>query len=76
MCRVLSVSRSGYYRWRKRPESRRAIENKRLDAHIKVIYKKHRGRYGSPKITDELHDNGFQVSKNKGKRSRNVEIRK
>lgn len=65
MCRVLLVSRSGYYRWRKRPESRRAIENRRLDAHIKVIYNKHKGRYGSPKITDELNDNGFQVSKNR-----------
>jgi len=65
MCRVLSVSRSGYYRWRNRPESRRAIENRRLDANIKVIYKKHKGRYGSPKITDELNDNGFQVSKNR-----------
>jgi len=65
MCRILSVSRSGYYRWRKRPESRRAIENRCLDAHITVIYKKHKGRYGSPKITDELHDNGFQVSKNR-----------
>ena len=65
MCRALSVSRSGYYRWHKRPESRRARENRRLDANIKVIYKKHKGRYGSPKITDELHDNGFQVSKNR-----------
>jgi transposase InsO family protein len=65
MCRALSVSRSGYYSWRKRPESQRAIENRRLDAHIKAIYKKHKGRYGSPKITDALHDNGFKVSKNR-----------
>ena len=65
MCRVLSVSRNGYYRWRKRPESRRAVENKRLDVHIKAIYKKHKGRCGSPKITQELNDNGFQVSKNR-----------
>ena len=65
MCRVLSVSRSEYYGWRKRPESRRAIENKRLDTLIKMIYKKHKGRYGSPKIADELNDNGFPVSKNR-----------
>ena len=65
MCRTLSVSRSGYYSWRGRPESRRAMENRRLDAHIKVIYIKRRGRYGSPKITKELHDKGFQVSKNR-----------
>ena len=64
MCRVFSVSRSGYYSWRRRPESRRAIANRRLDAHITAIYRKHRGRYGSPKITDELNEMGFQVGKN------------
>lgn len=63
MCRALSVSRSGYYRWRDRPESRQSIANRRLDAHIKAIYHKHQGRYGSPKITDELNDMGFDVSK-------------
>ena len=65
MCRVFSVSRSGYYNWRTRPESRRAVENRRLDAHIKAIYMKHKGRSGSPKITDELNDKGFSVSKNR-----------
>ncbi len=65
MCRVFSVSRSGYYSWRSRPESQRAIENRRLDAHIKAIYMKHKGRSGSPKITEELHDKGFSVSKNR-----------
>ena len=65
MCRVFSVSRSGYYRWCSRPESRRTIENRRLDAHIKAIYHKYKGRYGSPKIADELTDMGFAVSKNR-----------
>jgi len=64
MCRILSVSRSGYYRWRKRPESHRLVRNKQLKVHIRAIYNKHKGRYGSPKIADELNDNGFQVSKN------------
>jgi transposase InsO family protein len=65
MCRTLSVSRSGYYSWRRRGESRRATENRCLDAHIKAIYKKHKGRYGSPKITDDLNDMGFKASKNR-----------
>ena len=65
MCRVFSVSRSGYYRWRGRPESRRAIENRRLDARIKTIYEKSKRRYGSPKIADELNDMGVAVSKNR-----------
>jgi hypothetical protein len=65
MCRALSVSRSGYYNWRGRPDSQRTIDNKRLDAHIQAIYKKHKGRYGSPKIADELNDMGFKVSNNR-----------
>jgi len=65
MCRVLSVSRSGYYRWRNRPKSQRAIENWRLDAHIRAIFNRHKGRCGSPKITDELNDMGLAVSKNR-----------
>jgi len=65
MCRVLSVSRSGYYAWCGRPESRREVENRRLDAHINAIYKQHKGRCGSPKIAQELHDKGFDVTKNR-----------
>jgi len=65
MCRVFSVSRSGYYSWRGRPESKRSMENRRLDVHIKAIYNESKGRYGSPKITDELNDMGFPVSKNR-----------
>jgi putative transposase len=65
MCRVFSVSRSGYYSWRSRPESQLSVANRRLDAHIKAIYMKHKGRSGSPKITDELRDKGFSVSKNR-----------
>ncbi len=65
MCRVLLVSRSGYYSWRSRPESRRAVENRRLDARIKVIYRMHKGRCGSPKITEQLHDEGCPASKTK-----------
>ena len=38
MCRVLEVSRSGYYRWRKHKPSQRQLENQRLDAQISEIY--------------------------------------
>ena len=65
MCRVLSVSRSGYYRWRNRPKSQRAIENRRLQAHIRAIFNRHKGRCGCPKITDDLNDMGLPVSKNR-----------
>ena len=65
MCRVLEVSRSGYYRWCPRRKSARAKENQILDFHINVIYKRHKGRAGSPKITKDLHEMGIMVSKNR-----------
>ena len=65
MCRVLQVSRSGYYRWLKRKPSQRERENQRLDAQIREIYDQSKGRYGSPKITQELRDQGHRVGKNR-----------
>ena len=76
MCRVLEVSRSGYYRWLNRKPSRREIENKRLDAEIREIYEGSKGRYGSPKITRELKDRGRRVSKSRvAKRMRDAGLR-
>ena len=65
MCRVLEVSRSGYYRWLKRKPSQRQINNQRLDSQIREIYDQSKGRYGSPKITQELRDQGCKVGKNR-----------
>lgn len=50
MCRLLEVSVSGYYDWRKRLKSKRAWENERLLSRIKAIHKESRHNYGSPKI--------------------------
>jgi transposase InsO family protein len=65
MCRVFEVSRSGYYRWRGRLPSRRTLENRYLDAQIKMIFAQSKSRYGSPKITDVLRDQGIAVGKNR-----------
>jgi transposase InsO family protein len=65
MCRVLEVSRSGYYRWLKRKPSQRQLDNERLDAEIREIYDASKQRYGSPKITQELRDRGRRVGKNR-----------
>jgi transposase InsO family protein len=54
MCRVLRVSRSGYYDWFERPESQRSLENKILLKEIRDIHKNSRKIYGSPRITDAL----------------------
>lgn len=63
MCRVLNVSRSGYYAWRKRPESRRRRDNRRLKARIIRIFKDSHQTYGSPRIHAELRDQGVFCSK-------------
>ena len=54
MCRVLEVSRSGYYAWRKRPASSRSVENRLLLEKIKVVYKKSKKTYGSPRVHKQL----------------------
>ena len=76
MCRVLEVSRSGYYRWLKHKPSQRELDNQRLDAEIREIYDSSKGRYGSPKITQELRDRGRRVGKNRvAKRMRKAGLR-
>jgi len=63
MCRVLDVSRSGYYSWRARPESERAKDNEELLAKIKAAYKKSKKTYGSPRIHRQLLKDGVQCSR-------------
>jgi putative transposase len=53
-CRVLRVSRSGYYEWRQRPVSARAQENELLVKYIEQIHVDSRGTYGSPRVHAEL----------------------
>jgi putative transposase len=53
-CRVLNVSKSGYYDWRGRPESLRQLRNKELTKVIRVIHAESRSSYGSPRVHAEL----------------------
>ncbi len=64
MCQTLTVSTSGYYAWYKRPESTRSQSNRILDGQIQKVYTEHKRRYGVPRITDELRDQGFHCSEN------------
>jgi len=54
MCRVLAVSASGYYAWRKRPPSARARADVELGTRIRAIHQYSRGTYGAPRIHQEL----------------------
>ena len=61
MCRVLVVSVSGYYAWRKRPESRQRRERRRLDALISAEFITRKKREGSVKITEALRQKGENI---------------
>lgn len=62
-CRILGVSRSGYYSWRDRGPSRRARADRQLQSDIVEIHSEHRGRYGSPRIHQELAQRGESVGR-------------
>ncbi len=62
LCRVLRVSRSGYYAWCGRPESRRRQADRHLEAHIRQVHAASRGTYGSPRVHAELRDQGVRCS--------------
>jgi putative transposase len=49
-CRVLEVTRSGFYAWRVREPSARARKEERLQVEVGAIYRMSRGRYGSPRV--------------------------
>ena len=63
MCRVLKVSTSGYYAWRKRGLSQRSQEDQRLSKKIREIHKHSKGTYGAPRIHAELADEGVHVGR-------------
>jgi len=56
MCRLLKVSKSGFYAWDDRPLSARAREDMRLSALIHGIHRRSKGVYGAPPIHAELAD--------------------
>jgi putative transposase len=61
MCKVLEVSRSGYYKWRNTPASEREQRRNELGERIQYHYEDSQGIYGSPKITHLLRDEGYTV---------------
>ena len=64
VCRVLEVSRAGYYAWRRRPESARAKRGRELAAKIKAVHEDNRGVYGSPRVCRALAAQGEGVCEN------------
>ena len=62
MCKVMQVSKSGYYKWCNRVPSKRAIANEMIVKEIRTIHHLSRYRYGSPRITKELSVIGIRAS--------------
>jgi transposase InsO family protein len=58
MCRLLRVSPSGYYAWKKRAPSERATANATLTDRIRSVHERSRGTYGSPRVHAELRATG------------------
>jgi putative transposase len=68
-CRLLGVSRSGYYEWATRAPSDRALSDAWLIEKIKQIHEDHRKVYGSPRIHADLRlAHGIRVSRKRVER--------
>ena len=65
MCKVLKVSSSGYYYWRKNPVGARQLKQTRLLDDIRQVHTQSQYRYGSPRIADELRERGVKASRNR-----------
>lgn len=63
LCKLLEVSRSGYYAWQQRPESARQRADQALLGTIREIHRQSRGTYGSPRIHAELQARGYRCSR-------------
>jgi putative transposase len=68
LCDVLDVSRSGFYASSKRVASARRTSDARLVVEIRIIHKRLRGIYGSPRVHRELRAKGHRVGKKRVER--------
>ncbi len=62
-CRVLGVSPSGFYRWRSRPESAHAQQDRRLRVLVRASFEASHRRYGSPRVWEDLVEQQVHVSR-------------
>ena len=63
LCRVLGVTRQGYYAYVKRPASQRLARDAELQGHVHATFHESGKRYGSPRVLRQLVREGLKVSK-------------
>ncbi|MDN4056595.1 IS3 family transposase, partial [Massilia sp. YIM B02763] len=70
MCRVLDVSRNGYYDWLRAKPSTRRQDDARLKVLITAVHRQTRETYGVPRIKRELAAQGYEVGRDRVRRLR------
>lgn len=65
LCRVMEVAKSGYYAWRRRPESARTRANRALLVEIKAAHRRSRKIYGRRRVHAQLRTEGIACSRNR-----------
>ncbi|WP_319587824.1 IS3 family transposase [uncultured Desulfobulbus sp.] len=65
LCKVMQVSRSGYYHWNKRETSAREKERSQLIPRVRSIHQESKATYGSRRMAQELNALGFHCGKHK-----------
>ena len=63
LCNALEVSKPGFYAWRSRPPSARALHDERLKVLVRAAWQAGRRTYGSPRVLRELRDYGEHIGR-------------
>ena len=63
MCKVLDVSRSGYYAWEARTPSEHRRKDRELTVRVRALFIEHKQRYGAPRIHRALRQEGVRTSR-------------
>ena len=67
MCRVLGITKSGFYAWKKRPKPDRKRRDAQLAATVAAVHQRSRRTYGSPRVQRELKARGVRARQEAGR---------